>query len=42
MANLTNKKGKFAIAIFCHFSPLVVFEKLNSDPSFDSVFGVSH
>ena len=26
MANLTNEKGKFAIAIFRHFSPLVVFE----------------
>ena len=26
MANLTNKKGRFAIAIFRHFSPLVVFE----------------
>ena len=26
MAKLTNKKGKFAIAIFRHFSPLVVFE----------------
>ena len=26
MANLTNGKGKFAIAIFRHFSPLVVFE----------------
>ena len=26
LANLTNEKGKFAIAIFRHFSPLVVFE----------------
>ena len=26
MANLTNEKGEFAIAIFRHFSPLVVFE----------------
>ena len=26
MANSTNEKGKFAIAIFRHFSPLVVFE----------------